>query len=253
MSEPKSNASRVYATLRMAIIRCELAPNQRLKIAEIASELDVSPGAVREALSRLSSEQLVIAEDQRGFRTAPITDADLTDLTEARIQIECLMIALAMAAANDQTRTELRRAERALAGFAGVAGSPEAARLHAAFHDQVVSACGNRTLLGVRQSLYERSQRYRYLAMRATSLRRDVIDEHRRIADAIIAGDVEEAVAAMTDHIRRTADIVREALGLDRPPLAAGLKGLRNRSAFAGASDGVGGWPHAPLPRRATS
>lgn len=54
------------------------------------------PGAVREALSRLSSECLVIAEPQRGFRAAPISEEDLVQLLEARKEIERLCLHRAM-------------------------------------------------------------------------------------------------------------------------------------------------------------
>ncbi|MDI3567508.1 GntR family transcriptional regulator [Bradyrhizobium sp. Arg816] len=57
-------------------------------IDQIAERFAVSLGAVREALSRLTSDRLVVAEPQRGFMVAPISAADLIDLTAVRIDIE---------------------------------------------------------------------------------------------------------------------------------------------------------------------
>src|SRR5271157_1164652 len=51
-------------------------------------DLGSEPGAVREALSRLSAEGLVIAESQKGYRVAPLSADELLDLTEARVEIE---------------------------------------------------------------------------------------------------------------------------------------------------------------------
>ena len=61
-----------YEALRGDLLACRILPGSRLKIQELCSRLSVSLGAIREALSRLSSESLVIAEPQRGFRVAPL-------------------------------------------------------------------------------------------------------------------------------------------------------------------------------------
>src|SRR3546814_18249404 len=47
-----------------------------------------SYSTLREALSSLVAEQLVVAEGQRGFRVASISAADLLDLTDARVLLE---------------------------------------------------------------------------------------------------------------------------------------------------------------------
>lgn len=64
------------------------APGSKLPIDQVAERFGVSLGAVREALSRLTSDRLVIAEPQRGFSVAPVSAADLIDLTTVRIDIE---------------------------------------------------------------------------------------------------------------------------------------------------------------------
>ena len=87
-----------YRTLRAAIISCRLRPGEKLVISELCKSLGVSLGAVREALSRLASEGLVIAEPQKGFRVAPISQAELEDLTSTRGIIEghCIERAIAV-------------------------------------------------------------------------------------------------------------------------------------------------------------
>lgn len=212
LSEIRSNASRVYSAIRGRIVRCELAPNQKLKIAELAAELSVSPGAVREALSRLSTEHLVIAIDQRGFRTAPISLSDLNEITEARIEVESSALSLAMQRAGDREKGLVRDAEDAMLSFGGARNSDEAAALHDTFHSALVTPCANSVLLRTRAALYEMTQRYRYLAQRNGAIHRDVEDEHRRVAAAFIAGDVAAARAEMAAHIRCTADIVRDLI-----------------------------------------
>src|ERR1700733_10965868 len=88
MPESPSRTISVYNQVRSDILAGRLEPGRKLRIQELAASLKVSPSVVREALSRLSAESLVIAEPQRGFRVSPINAADVRDLTEVRIDIE---------------------------------------------------------------------------------------------------------------------------------------------------------------------
>ena len=93
----RSLTEHAYEALRADILSCRLRPGLRLKIAELCERLGVSLGAVREALAKLTAEGLVIAEAQRGFRVAPVSSADLTDITRTRIDIESMCLARAIA------------------------------------------------------------------------------------------------------------------------------------------------------------
>src|SRR5712672_2028195 len=75
----------VYQHLRADILACRLRPGVKLQINLLAEDLGVSLSGVREALSKLSAEGLVVAEPQRGFRVAPVSLEDLGDLTMTRI------------------------------------------------------------------------------------------------------------------------------------------------------------------------
>ncbi len=66
-SSNATQADRVFNTLRSEILSCRLAPGAKVNINEITARLDVSLGSVREALSRLSAESIVIEEPQKGY------------------------------------------------------------------------------------------------------------------------------------------------------------------------------------------
>ena len=63
--------------MRSGILAGQLRPGQRLKVSELAAEHGVSPNVVREALNRLTGEQLVRAEPKIGFT---VTDLSLGGL-----------------------------------------------------------------------------------------------------------------------------------------------------------------------------
>ncbi|MBI0436157.1 GntR family transcriptional regulator [Roseomonas sp. KE0001] len=80
-AEARSLTSAVQARLRAEIVACRFRPGEKLPIAALNTRFKVSYALVREALSRLMADGLVVAEDQRGFRASPISLADLHDLT----------------------------------------------------------------------------------------------------------------------------------------------------------------------------
>src|ERR1700678_3888046 len=94
---PASLTQAAYLRLRADLLACRIRPGERVKINDVCRQFAVSLGAVREALARLTSEGLVVAEPQRGFRAAPITADELRDLTMVRIEIEGLCLRRAVA------------------------------------------------------------------------------------------------------------------------------------------------------------
>jgi len=126
---------------------------------------------VREALSRLTSEGLVVAEPQRGFRVAPISAAELRDLTGVRAHIEGLCLDRAIAVGDVGWGAQL------VAAFHCLSRTPERESddrermseawsvAHAAYHKTLVSACDSPWLLRLRETLYAQSERYRRLSV----------------------------------------------------------------------------------------
>ena len=79
---------------------------------------------------------------------------------------------------------------------------------HREFHLALLSNCGSRWLLGFCEQLYDQAYRYRQLAMKSAYKRRDESDEHKQVVDAVVAGNVAAACAALTHHYEKTAQII---------------------------------------------
>jgi DNA-binding GntR family transcriptional regulator len=212
-----SITERAYQRLRSDLLSCRLPPGERVKINDLCRQLDVSPGAVREALSRLTSEGFVTATPQRGFRVVPISEKELVDLTEARIEIELLCLCRAIkfgdvawearvvAAGHRISRTPQRDPSdpKRL--------SDEWSAVHSEFHEALVSACDNQTLLQVRKKLYDQSERYRRLSVPLAKSNRDLVSEHQAMQDAVVARDFKRAGEAMRSHLSETTRILLQA------------------------------------------
>ena len=81
-----------YRKLHRDIIDGVYEPGTKLRIDHLKSGLQVSGSTIREALTKLISDQLVSVEQQKGFRVSPTSLQDLTDLTYARTILECAAI-----------------------------------------------------------------------------------------------------------------------------------------------------------------
>jgi DNA-binding GntR family transcriptional regulator len=206
-----------YEALRADLLACRVAPGSRLKIQELCQQHAVSLGAIREALSRLTSEGLVVAEPQRGFRAAPISRADLEDLTMVRIEVESLCLSRAIEIGTVDWEARL------VAAFHRLSRTPERvasdparsaddwAEAHAGFHSALVDGADSPWLLRLHGQLYAQSERYRRLSIPLGSMDRDVDGEHRKIMEAALARDAERANGLMRRHIGATTAILLKA------------------------------------------
>jgi DNA-binding GntR family transcriptional regulator len=218
---PRSQTTLAYEAIRSDILKGRHIPDKKLKIQDLAEELQVSPGAVREALSRLVPEQLVVSRDQRGFVVAPLSIADLEDLTDLRCEIEAVALRRSVERGDVDWEANILAAEHRLRGEPVVVGgtpeglNPEWVDRHAAFHYALVSACGSRRLLALHGQLYEQSERYRGLSLHVKAPR-DVGDEHHVIVALALQRDAEGLVSTMVAHLRRTTDLIVSAAAQQR-------------------------------------
>jgi len=218
MTQKFSLTQDAYERLRADLLSCRLKPGERLRINDLCKHLSVSLGAVREALSRLTSEGLVSAEPQLGFSVAPISAVDLKDLTMVRSEIEGLCLRQSVAAG------DLAWESRIVAAFHRLSRTPQNApddpqRLndsfasaHAAFHQELVSACTSPWLHRMRETLFAQSARYIALSVPLARQDRDRNQEHRELMDAVISRNADRAVELMTAHLNLTTQILIDAL-----------------------------------------
>jgi DNA-binding GntR family transcriptional regulator len=227
LSEARSLTSAVFATLKAEILSCRLKPDEKLHIGNLAKVYDVSLAAVREALSRLVADGLVVAEDQRGFRVSPASIRDLDDVTETRIEIECLALRRSIARGGADWSEEIEAAWKAMSGARP--GSEKWPQLHNRFHASLVGACGLDWLMRFRAVLFEQSERYRAMSRSRKNFARDLETEHRELMKATLARDVEAATALLAQHFARTRDLVLKNYAEPARPLPKGPAPDRTR------------------------
>src|SRR5659263_143495 len=106
-------SSELVKRLRRAILTGELAPGSRLRLEALRERLGLtqSRGPLREALSRLGAEGLVLIEDQRGYRVAPISEENLREIARLRVHMETLALREAISNGNHDWEADILSAK----------------------------------------------------------------------------------------------------------------------------------------------
>ena len=200
----------VYEQLRSAILSGRLAPDERLKPAELSGQFGVSLGVMREALSLLAAHELVRVDRNRAFHVTPLSLDALENLTFIRKLNEGAALRLSIERGGVTWETEILGAHHRMASQSmyrldnPTARNEEWARAHLDFHDALISACGN-------PRLSDAAELYRAWSGPGTrEINRDVAGEHKALLDAALAHDADLAVALFEEHVDRTQAIVAE-------------------------------------------
>ena len=214
-STSRTLIERAYEQLRDDIVDGHLAPDEKLRVEHLKARYGVSAGTLREAITRLVSDALVITEGQRGFRVAPIAVADLQDLTNLRVHIEIDALRQSMRQGGDTWRARVQAAYLEMSQLEqplqpGHAKSWEA--LNSSFHEALLAGHDSPWTLRLLRTLGRQSERYRRYAISLNQGQRDVHQEHRAIYEAAMSGNELRAALALEAHIQATADLVTQAL-----------------------------------------
>lgn len=219
-----------YASLRREILDGALEPGAKLRTEELRQRYGIGASTVRESLTRLLGEALVTAEGQRGFRVAPISLDDFSDLTNVRKMIETEALRQSILAGDEAWESRVVAAYYRLSKVEErIREEPQAVAPHfeernREFHLALISACPSAWLHRIYAMLYQQSERYRRVAVINRTRSRDVHAEHKAIFEAVLARDVERARGLIGEHIDRTLTVLREVLARPETTSAANDK-----------------------------
>ena len=214
----RTMADIVYRKLRDDIVAGVLAPGTPLRSDEIRTAYETGISPLREALTRLTSEQLVTSVGQRGFRVAPLSPEDVLDTMETRILIETEALRLSIANGGVDWEANLAAAAHSLMRTPFPTGPGEAAdtwaKHHWRFHHALLSACGSKWLIQLFSILFAQAERHRLRAVTLgpPPLGRDRIGEHDAILAATMSRNARLATAELDRHYRLSAEHVANVL-----------------------------------------
>lgn len=210
-SNSRTLIERSYEQLRDDIIEGRLAPGEKLRVEHLKARYEVGAGTLREAITRLVSDALVVAEGQRGFRVAPMALADLEDLTKLRLHIEIDALRQSIRHGDAAWRAQLQQAYDEMSAFEQPVRAEQRQhweQLNIRFHEALISACDSPWTMKVLRLLSRHSERYRRYAIHLPDSGRDVHSEHRQIFETAMSGQEARAALALEAHICATPDLL---------------------------------------------
>ena len=210
-SSAASLATLAFQRLRADIISGNLLPGERLRIQALVERYGIGATAIREALSRLSSDGLVELQDQKGFGVAPVSRDELLDLTRTRIDVERIALRRAMEDGGIEWESSVVSSFHRLSRTP-LPTSPELyaewMTAHSAFHESILNGCRSPTTLQLCKLLREKLARYHNLSVRNTTVEdRDRLIEHQQLVEAVLNRDVGLGERLIGEHFGRSAEL----------------------------------------------
>ncbi len=195
----------VFRQLRQDIISGTLPPGAKIKLEQAKERYSIGISSLREILSRLATENLVVAEGQRGFEVSPASRQELLELADLRIVLETHAIELSFVAGNLEWEGRVVAAHHRVAAAerklleGDMSRTVDWVRCDWEFHQAIVSACNSSTLMATLSSVFDRFLRYHMLA---ESFRgRPVVEDHKLLFDLSLKRDVAGAIAVVRRHV----------------------------------------------------
>lgn len=196
-------SEQAYESVEAAIVRCEIGPGTVLSDRQLAEVLGISRTPVREVLQRLEFSGLVKRRGRVGWMVAGFDQRDARELSELRQVLEPLGIRRLSETWDDATVEEL-------SGF--FEGFPDELsrdmyagylRRDHEFHKRIVEWSDNGRVIYFYGVVEKQINRIRhYLAPRYEGRFSQIVEEHRRICEAIAARDAGAANEALLHHLR---------------------------------------------------
>ena len=202
----RSRAHELYAWLRSAILSGELRPYERLVETSIAELASVSRTPVREALHRLEVDGLVGEGANGGLEVLGFSLDELADLCAVRETLEGMATELAAISRSELELATLRGIVEAEEDALGRGDDDETIEyrvdLNHSFHETLWRAARNRYLADELKRLRSLIERLQDTTLRSHDRRRQAIEEHRAILDALEARDPATAGGLARTHFR---------------------------------------------------
>ncbi|GHH67166.1 GntR family transcriptional regulator [Streptosporangium violaceochromogenes] len=188
----------IRSELLLRLDRGDFAGKTDINEAALAAELGVSRTPLREALIRLAGEGVLESKQGRGFRFAPVSRKEFRQLCAIVAALEALALESSDPEYLERAAPELLRLAQDFSD--NIAERQDIERHDDEWHDLLLGGCHNERLLDLITGVKAGMRRYSHLVAGDSTPLERAAEEHCRIAERLIAGDREGAIAALRDN-----------------------------------------------------
>lgn len=196
-----------YEWLKNKIITLPREEEMFLTEAEVAAASGLSRTPVREALLRLQAEGFIRRVPHKGAFIPALSDSDVEAVMQARRVVEewsVTEVARAPGAVPDRLYQILEAQSQDADPVDFIAHDLE-------FHTTVIRAAGNPLMNDFYSSLRDRQMRMGVrILLEDQARKKQVLIEHRAIADALAGRDAQAAVDAVREHLETTLQTMKQ-------------------------------------------
>jgi DNA-binding GntR family transcriptional regulator len=185
------------------IISGKLKPGEKIKELELAAHLKVSRFPIREAFKTLETKGLIYREPRRGIFVSRINEKDVWEIYTLKSALYSLGVALAM---EKMTERWIKKLEKSVVAMEKIAEAPSPnvdryQELNDLFHVSMIDIAEHGRLKSMAEALNNQIRRITFESFSSGAHLRTNSEYHRRIFEAIKAGDGAEAERLTREHI----------------------------------------------------
>ena len=210
--EPRALSRRIVEQLKRVIIAGDLRPGDRVLETDLAEQLGVSRGPVREAFRQLEQEGLLVSYPHRGTFVASVPEDEIAEVYALRAQIEVYAARRVVARQPEEAAAALQEIVEGMEEAVRAGDLPTLADRDLQFHDTLLALSGYQGLHRIWRSM-DGLVRARTYATLGAQDNPDLVSQtariHQPIVDAIRAGDADAAEEAVAGHIKAVPSLFK--------------------------------------------
>lgn len=210
-AEKYSLRGKIFTILRQRILDGKYKTGDSLIETRLAEELGVSRTPIREAIRQLELEGLVESIPNKGVIVKGITEQDIEDIYTIRRVLEGLAARWAVEKITDSELEKLKDNFELMEFYTSKDDLDQVAKLNTSFHEIIFNATKSNVLKHILTDFQYYVQWARYKSLKSPGRSQKALEEHRKILDAFIRRDVDDAERLVTEHIVNSSNnLVRQ-------------------------------------------
>jgi DNA-binding GntR family transcriptional regulator len=210
---PMTAVAFIVNALRDDILVGRIPGGSPLLLDAIAERFGTSVIPIREALRVLDSEGLVMLRPHRTALVAQLSFPELQDIFRVRLILDTEAVRWAHGNLSAEALAGLHGLVDEMGRHASRGREKQVLDLHAQVHFGIYRASGSPVLVGLLESLWAETARYRYANKRKRDYNEAWIQEHRHLLDLLERNDSDSAALEMRAHVTRTVTLYQTSMG----------------------------------------